>query len=45
MAAFAAAIPREPHFNTPAEAVQDVAIIEAMLRSAETGQRGAERVV
>ena len=47
MTAFAAAIRRgEPHFNTPAEAVQDVAIIEAMLRSAETGQRVApERVV
>jgi predicted dehydrogenase len=40
LAAFAAAI-REglPHRNTPAQGVQDVAVIEAMLRSAETGQR------
>lgn len=47
MIAFAAAVRRgEPHANTPAEAVQDVAVIEAMLRSAETGQRVTpERVV
>ncbi len=40
LAAFAAAI-REgtPHANTPEQGLQDVAVIEAMLRSAETGQR------
>lgn len=45
--AFAAAIRGgEAHANTPAEGVQDVAVIEAMLRSAETGQRVApERVI
>jgi predicted dehydrogenase len=43
LAAFAAAI-REglPHRNTPVQGAQDVAVIEAMLRSAETGKR--ERV-
>lgn len=36
--AFAAAIRSgEPHRNTPREALQDVAVVEAMLRSAETG--------
>lgn len=38
--AFAAAIrDGAPHRNPPAQAVQDVAVIEAMLRSAETGVR------
>jgi len=38
--AFAAAIrDGAPHRNAPAQAVQDVAVIEAMLRSAETGAR------
>lgn len=38
--AFAAAIQEgAPHRNTPQQAVQDVAVIEAMLRSAETGVR------
>lgn len=42
LAAFAAAI-REgrPHRNTPEQAVQDVAVIEALLQAAETGQRVA----
>ena len=41
-AAFAAAIRSgEAHRNTPQQAAQDVAVIEAMLRSAETGQRVA----
>ncbi len=41
-AAFAAAIRGgEAHRNTPRQAAQDVAVIEAMLRSAETGQRVA----
>jgi len=46
-AAFAAAIRGgAPHLNTPAEGVQDVAVIEAMLRSAENGQRVTpERIV
>lgn len=40
LAAFAAAIQQgTPHRNTPAEALQDVAVVEAMLRSAETGER------
>ncbi len=40
LAAFAASI-RDgvPHANSPSEALQDVAVIEAMLRSAQTGQR------
>ncbi len=38
-AAFAAAIRGEaPHVNTPQEALRDVAVIEAMIRSAEIGQ-------
>jgi len=38
--AFAAAIrDGAPHRNPPAQAVQDVAVIEALLRSAETGAR------
>lgn len=37
--AFADAIQHgTPHRNSPAEAVQDVAVIEALLRAAETGQ-------
>lgn len=45
--AFAAAIrDGAPHHNTPDQAVQDVALIEAMLRAAETGQHVApERIV
>jgi predicted dehydrogenase len=45
--AFAAAILEgRPHRNTPQQALQDVAVVEALLRSAETGQRTApERVV
>ncbi len=40
LAAFAAAIrDGQPHRNTPAEALRDVAVIEAFLTSAETGQR------
>ena len=45
--AFARAV-REgtPHRNTPQEAAQDVAVIEAMLRSAETGKtEQVERIV
>jgi predicted dehydrogenase len=39
MAAFAAAIRRsEPHRNPPQQALQDVAVIEAMLHAAKTGQ-------
>lgn len=47
MAAFAAAIrDGEPHHNTPQAGVQDVAVIEALLRSAESGARVVvERVV
>jgi predicted dehydrogenase len=47
LAAFAAAIREgQPFVSSPQEAVQDVAVIEAMLRSAETGQRiTPERVV
>lgn len=47
LAAFAAAIRNnQPHANLPAEGVQDVAVIEAMVRSAESGQRVApERVI
>jgi predicted dehydrogenase len=46
-AAFAAAVRQgRPHVNSPAEGLRDVAVIEAMLRSAATGQRVApERVV
>jgi predicted dehydrogenase len=46
-AAFAAAIREgKPHRNTPQEALQDVAVIEAMLRSAETGKaENAERIL
>jgi predicted dehydrogenase len=45
--AFAAAIrDGAPHHNTPDQAVQDVALVEAMLRAAETGQHVApERIV
>ena len=47
MADFAAAIRRgQLHRNTPEQALQDVAVIEAMLRSAETGCSVApERIV
>ena len=39
LAGFAAAIRQgQPHRNPPAQALQDVAVIEAMLRSAETGR-------
>lgn len=39
-AAFAAAIQHgTPHRNTAAEALQDVAVVEAMIRSAERGER------
>ncbi len=41
-AAFADAVQYDmPHHNTPEQAVQDVALVEAMLRSSETGQRVA----
>lgn len=40
LAAFAAAIREgQAHHNGPAEALQDVAVVEAMLRSAASGQR------
>lgn len=40
LAAFADAIQHgTPHRNSPTEALNDVAVIEAMLRSAETGRR------
>jgi predicted dehydrogenase len=40
LAAFAAAIrDGQPLRNTPEEGVQDVAVVEAMLRAAETGKR------
>jgi predicted dehydrogenase len=40
LAAFAAAIREgQPHANAPEEGVQDVAVIEAMLRAADTGER------
>lgn len=40
LAAFGAAIREgQPHRNTPLEALHDVAVIEAMLKSAETGRR------
>jgi predicted dehydrogenase len=44
---FAAAILQDrPHCNTPEQALQDVAVVEALLRSAETGRRTApDRVV
>lgn len=47
LGAFAAAIRLDqPHANLPAEGVQDVAVIEAMIRSAQSGQRVApERVI
>lgn len=39
LAAFAAAIRRgTPHHNTPLEGLRDVAVIEALLHAAETGQ-------
>src|SRR5690606_10967246 len=46
-AAFADAIQQGvPHRNTPAQALQDVAVIEALLRSGETGAAVApERIV
>ena len=46
-AAFAAAVrDGAPHHNTPDQALQDVAVIEAILRAAETGERVApERIV
>jgi predicted dehydrogenase len=47
LAAFAAAVrERTPHRNTPQEALQDVAVIEAMLRSAASGKAvDVERIV
>ena len=40
LAAFAAAIREgQPHANLPEEGIQDVAVIEAILRAAETGER------
>jgi predicted dehydrogenase len=47
LAAFAAAIRRgEPHRNSPQQCLQDVAVVEAMLRSAETGRHVApERII
>jgi predicted dehydrogenase len=47
LAAFAAAIrDGTPHRNSPEQAIQDVAIVEAAMRSAETGQAvEPERVV
>jgi predicted dehydrogenase len=46
LAAFAAAIRRgQAHRSTPQQALQDVAVVEAMLHSAETGQHVApERI-
>lgn len=42
LAAFAAAIlDGQPHINTPEEGLQDVAVIEAMLRSAKSGMQVA----
>jgi predicted dehydrogenase len=34
-----------PHLNTPQEALRDVAVIEAMLLSAQTGQRVPPEVI
>lgn len=46
LAAFAAAIRQgQPHRNAPSQAWQDVAVIEAMLRAAETGCRIAPEQV
>jgi predicted dehydrogenase len=47
LAAFAAAIREgKPHRNTPAQALQDVAVIEALLKAAETGcSVNPERIV
>ncbi len=47
LAAFAAAIRKgEPHRNRPEQGIQDVAVMEAMLRSAEKGESvEVERVV
>ncbi len=47
LAAFAAAIRNgEPHRNTPEQGIQDVAVLEAMLRSAETGNSiDVERII
>ena len=47
LAGFAAAVRAgQIHRNTPQQALQDVAVIEAMLRSAETGERVTpERIV
>ena len=40
LAAFAAAVrDHQPHANTPHEGVQDVAVIEALMRAAESGER------
>jgi predicted dehydrogenase len=47
LAAFAAAIRRgEPQRNSPQQCLQDVAVVEAMLRSAERGRHVApERII
>ena len=46
LAAFAAAIrDGAPHRNTPQQALQDVAVIEAILRAAQTGARVAVETV
>ena len=40
LAAFAASLhSHEPHRNSPQEALQDLLVVEAMLKAAETGQR------
>lgn len=45
LAAFATAIlDGQPHLNTPEEGLQDVAVIEAMLRSAKSGMQVAVEV-
>lgn len=46
LVAFAQAIRvQQPHRNTPAEALQDLAVIEAMLRSVETGLKVSPEMI
>jgi predicted dehydrogenase len=46
LVAFAQAIrAQQPHRNSPAEALQDLAVIEAMLRSAETGLKVSPEMI
>ena len=46
LVAFAQAVrAQQPHRNTPVEALQDLAIVEAMLRSAETGLKVRPEII